>query len=72
MLMAHDTKIIRMDTDTFTRREVQISTLERPVGVDYDPVARRVYWVDQPKSTISSAFLNGTGYTPLANLGVGM
>ena len=35
--------------------------VRRPVAIDYDPIDGMVYWTDVEHSSISRAFLDGTG-----------
>ena len=49
------------DTFNFTRIAGLESGLSRPVAIDYDSIDGMVYWTDIGNSTISRAFLNGTG-----------
>ena len=49
-------------TFNFNRTRIDPDLLDQPVDVDYDPIDAMVYWTDTGLSTISRAFLDGSGF----------
>ncbi|XP_013396320.1 prolow-density lipoprotein receptor-related protein 1 isoform X2 [Lingula anatina] len=58
--------IFQADVDFKTLSALKLPTnYEWPMGIDYDPTEKRVYWSDWKKGIIRSMHLNGTGVITL-------
>ncbi|XP_041474837.1 low-density lipoprotein receptor-related protein 5-like [Lytechinus variegatus] len=47
--------------------EIDLTSVEAPVGIDYDYQTNRIYWTDEETKRISRAFIDGSGQEIIVN-----
>ena len=70
LYVANGSTIQELNVSMETKGHVVLNDLSDAIAVDFDPIDKRVYWIDSKERTINRAFSNGTEKNVVSRAGL--